>query len=107
MTKFTIYLSLLVFACLLGSSCGNDAIDCSNDRELSEALTGFSDELITASLAFGSDPSASNCNDLRDIYTRWIDSLERVEDCADQAGQGAEFREALNEARQGLDDFTC
>ena len=103
-----LYFLLLLSVAVLNTSCGgDDDIDCNDEREITEAINGLSDELIEASLQFSQDPSQSNCENIRDVYSRWIDNLESVENCADQVGQGDEFRQAINEAREGLNNFTC
>lgn len=99
---------LLVALTFITSSCGSsNAIDCSNELAVSNAINSVTDELVDASLTFSQDPSQANCNNIRDVYSRWLDNLEEVEDCADDLGQGAEFRASLEEAREGLNNFTC
>lgn len=105
--QFLFCLFFVALASFMASCGSSDAIDCSDELAVSNAINSVTDELVEASLAFSQDPSQANCNNIRDVYSRWLDNLEDVEDCADDLGQGAEFRASLEEAREGLNNFTC
>jgi len=63
--------------------------------------------VLTASLAFFNDPNDANCQSLISAIDSWINNLEDFEDCADEFGQGDEFRETINEARADISDLPC
>ncbi len=99
--------SLLFILGLSISSCGGGGVDCNDERAVADAFTeGFS-QVLTASLSFDGDPSEDNCKVLVDALDEWINSLEDFEECAEEFGQGQDFRQSLNEARSDLSDLPC
>lgn len=91
----------------LMTSCGGDSIDCSDEMALEEATTAGLEDVTDAFTKFSTDPSESNCQEVRNALSNWINDIEDLEDCARERGELAEFQEALNEAREQLNDFPC
>lgn len=89
------------------TSCGGDDVDCSDEAALNATLENGADRVTNALLAYSMDPSDANCNTLKDTYSDWIDDLSSLQDCADDVGQGAEFRSAIADARTAIDDIPC
>ncbi len=105
MRNIFLYSFLLLIGVSL-ASCGG-GVDCDDEQAVADAFTnGFSD-VLTASLAFDNDPNDANCQSLISAIDSWINNLEDFEDCADEFGQGDEFRETINEARADLSDLPC
>ena len=101
-------LALLFCVILLTPSCGSDdGVDCEDTVELNRIVEDGLDRVLDVTFDYSNDPSNENCNRLKSVYSDWIDEMERLQDCADQAGQGAEYREAINEARSALNDIPC
>ena len=98
--------SLLLILGLAFASCGG-GVDCDDEQAVTDAFTeGFSD-VLNASISFDNDPSEDNCRAFVNALDEWINSLEDFEDCAEEFGQGQDFRESLNEARSDLSDLSC
>lgn len=88
------------------TSCGDDDVDC-NDINAANFLAAETDALIDAAFDYGFDPSDANCEKLKSAYEDYIDAAEAYEDCADEAGQGDEFRESIQDAKDGIADLDC
>lgn len=98
--------SLLLILGLSITSCGG-GVDCDDEQAVANAFTeGFSD-VLTASLSFDGDPTGDNCKVLVSALEGWINSLEDFEECAEEFGQGQDFRDSINEARSDLGDLSC
>ena len=98
---------LLFFGAILSTGCGSDDVSCDDEDEINRIIDDGSENVNNAVNRFVSDPSTANCNSLVRAYEDWIDDLERLQDCADEVGQGPEFREAVNLAKQSLADIDC
>lgn len=98
---------LLLFLCLT-SSCGNDddVVECTS-TEVSERFNDLIDDVISASTTYANDESSANCNKLKDTFRTFIDEMRTLQNCADEVGQGAEWRESIQEAETDLDDLNC
>lgn len=88
------------------TSCGDDDVDC-NDIDAANFLSAETEALIDAAFDYGFNQTDANCEKLKSAYEDYIDAAEAYESCADQAGEGDEFREALDEARDGVADLPC
>lgn len=103
-TCFTLLLSFVLFM-----SCGDDGLidDCSDTVALNSVIADETDNLTDALTAFSTDQSSSNCSDLKNAYEDYIDALQSLQGCANDAGVGDEFRNSINEAEDGLGDIGC
>ena len=88
-------------------SCGDDEVSCDNEAEINRILDEGADDVLDAIEAYSLDQSESNCNSLRTAYGNWIDELERLQGCADEVGQGDEFRSAINDSRDAISTLPC
>jgi hypothetical protein len=102
MKKLQILL-LLVFGLTFMTSCGDD-VDCSDEAAAQAELEPLLDAVITATFAYGLDPSADNCKAAEDAIDALIDKTKEYEDCADSA---AEFQEAIDDLEAAKDDLGC
>lgn len=102
--KFLLLLPLFI---LITTSCGDDTPDCDDEAAINQLLENGANRVFNAVELYIGDPSNNNCENLRDTYADWIDDMENLQDCADDAGQGQEFREAISDARSALDDVPC
>lgn len=98
-------LTFLVFA----TACGDDSLvsNCSDTVAINAAITDETDKLTDVLTAFSTDPTTSNCNELRSAYTDYIDALKGLQGCANEAGVGDEFRESITEAEVSLQTVEC
>lgn len=107
MRKFLKILFPIVIATLIFASCGSDDPSCDDEAEVNRILDSGTDSIIDAVTAYSTDQSESNCNALKNAYNDWIDDLESLQSCADEVGQGQEFRIAINNSRDSLNDIPC
>ena len=98
---------ILLVSAFLSTGCGSDDVSCDDEDEINRIIDDGSENVNNAVTRYISDPSTANCNSLVKTYEDWIDDLERLQDCADEVGQGAEFRESVNLAKQALADIDC
>lgn len=103
---------LLVLFLGLFSSCGDDeddaVVDCANAN--ATFATAFSEELNNineVSTEYAMNPTTENCNAFKNAYNDYLDAIEAYEDCAREAGQLAEWNQALAETREALNDIEC
>ena len=53
------------------------------------------------------DPSSGNCNAYKSSLQNFLNALKSLEDCADEVGQGDEFRESIEQAEDSISTLTC
>lgn len=107
--KHLFYLLLVTFSFALVSCGGDDEVEECNAASINFAQE-FSQELqdiVDAGTAFGTDPSASNCENYKEAVRDYINALRSFEDCAREAGMLAEFNAALNEYDESEIDNLC
>ena len=85
----------------------DDDVACDDEAEINRILDEGFTSISNALSAYLTDQSDNNCENLRGAYSDWIDELERFQSCADAAGQGSEFRDAINESRTAINDLPC
>ena len=107
--KFTqIIFFFLLFGSLSFIACSSDDdVDCDNEAAVAQLFNDGAQAVLDATEAWVADPSESNCLTLRSTYSDWIDDLEGFQGCADQAGQGDEYRDAIQQSREALDTIPC
>lgn len=98
--------SLLLILGLSIASCGG-GVDCDDEQAVANAFSDGFGDVLSASLLFDGDPTNDNCKALVSALDGWINSLEDFEECAEEFGQGQDFRESINEARSELSDLSC
>lgn len=104
--KFSFF--LLAIGLLTMFSCKSDSdVNCDNEAEIERVLENGLDDVLTATFDYAGDQSTSNCNKLKDVYSSFIDTLEDFQSCADEVGEGDEFREAIQDSREALNDLPC
>jgi hypothetical protein len=101
----SVFLSLLLIGLL--SSCGDDEIDCTDQATNQSTLDASAAGVSAAIDAFNADQSDDNCNNLVDAYEDQIEDLESFQVCADQTGQGQQFRDAVTQARDAIASLPC
>ena len=106
---FKNFFILVIFSFLLALtySCGDSGVDCDDEVAVSNAFTQGFAEVLAASLSLDSDASEANCQKLVEALELWINNLEDFEVCAQEFGQGTEFRESINDAKVELADLSC
>ena len=107
---FILCLSLVAF-----SSCGDDDdnpgggnnVDCNSSLSVNSAISDELEDIQTALTNYVNDQSTANCDALKDAYDDYIDALKDLQDCANQAGVGAEFAQSIIDAEASIDDLIC
>ena len=100
MKNFSLFLLLLLTLGL--GACGNDDDGPSGPACNNTWTVEVQDELndvTNAATAYSNDPSAANCNALKNAYNNYIDAIEDFEDCARLAGDLANWQAAIDNAR--------
>ena len=87
-------------------------ISCSDEKDCDEFanenfLQAEAEAIINTAFEYAFNPSDENCQKLRDAYSDFLDLAEEFQGCADEAGQGEEYRADLEEAREALNDLPC
>lgn len=111
----TLKLSLLftfMFMCALSfSSCGGDdgpgGVDCNDSIAVNNEISDEVEAISDAVNAYINDQSEANCQALKNAYQDYIDELKSLQDCANDAGVGAEFAQSLVDAEASIDDLIC
>ncbi|MEL6718659.1 MAG: hypothetical protein AAFO82_08590 [Bacteroidota bacterium] len=103
----TIVISFAVLATLfLATSCDEDS-NCADNfnfaTEVADELTALND----AALAYGQDPTAENCNAYKASATAYLDALEDLKSCAEIAGQGTTYQQAIDNTQAEVDALMC
>ncbi|NJK95437.1 MAG: hypothetical protein HC905_11460 [Bacteroidales bacterium] len=94
---------------------GNES--CKKDKESDPDLcaTAWSvatqDELtavINAAMTYGNTPTVANCNAYKSAYQAYINAMKTYENCSVLTGlTRTQWEEALEEAQEELNNFTC
>jgi len=77
--------------------------DCNFSLAVNKSISDELDAISNAVSAYANDSSSSNCDALKDACRDYIDALKDLQDCADQAGVGADFLLALSTAENIID----
>ena len=107
MKKFSI-LFFLATLVLFSIGCGGDDPDdppAGCDTVFAQTFNAELDDISTAAANYSNDPSAENCNALKDAYNDYLDALEDWEDCANFYNQFDEWQAALDAARQSVENI--
>jgi len=88
-------------------SCGDDASDCSSNFIITNEIQSEISAWSAAAQTFALDQTTENCNAYKQAGQDYVDAIEDLQDCANDAGQGAEFTQFLADAQQEIDDIQC
>ncbi len=94
-------LSLLIIGF---SSCGKDKVDCNNFEQIIANEFG---QIFAAALAFGLDPTPSNCNNYKNVLNDYLDVIEDYKDCAPTAAERDELEFEIEQTREDIEDLGC
>ena len=98
---------------LLAVSCGDDDpddgnVDCNDANSVNAELMDELNAWTAAASAWTSDPTnTSLCNDYKDATLDYLNALKSLQDCADDAGVGADFASSITQAEQALAQLPC
>lgn len=101
--KFITWFTLLCSFAFLMSCGGSDVLgDCSDILLFNNTIAEETDKLTEALTSFSVDQSTSNCDNLKNAYGTYINSLQGLQGCADDLGLGEEFRNSIVDAELSL-----
>ena len=100
----TIALSIVLFTAL-GCKKDNQEMDCIVGLGISVAFTDEATEISNAAIAYSNDPSTANCERYIKSVRDYISALKQYEDCAQQVGELAYYRETVQQAEIDLDEL--
>lgn len=106
------FFTFLIMGLIL-TSCGDDDdngagnVDCNSSIAVNNAIAQEVDNISTALNAWVADMSDANCDALKEAYQDYIDALQSLQDCANQAGVGAEFAQSLADAEANIANLAC
>lgn len=96
----------LLAALFFVTSCDDDSACADNFNfatEVAEELTALND----AAVAYGQDQSPENCNAYKTAATDYLDALEDLKSCAEIAGQGTAYQQAIDSTQAEVDALMC
>ena len=103
----TMTISMVLFTSLfLLTSCDDDSACADNFNFSAEVADEFS-ALNDAAVAYGQDQSPENCNAYKSAATDYLDAMEELKSCAQIAGQGTAYQQAIDSAQAEVDTLMC
>ena len=97
-------LTILAFACKKDDPA---PVGCGSNWVLANEIEDELNAVLDAATTYTQDPTTANCEAYVAAYQDYLDELEGYQSCANQAGQGAEYQQALQDAQDALDDINC
>jgi len=102
-SRILIFYSLLGIATTFACGTSGSGVGCASSFSFSSELQTEIGRVSDASIAYSMDPSTSNCLAYVNALDDYIDALEDFEKCAREAGQAAEWRDALDDLQDNVD----
>ncbi len=102
--------SFILFCALFFSftSCSNDDVDCSDTQTIDNLVENQLNEVTDALTAFSNNPNDTGlCNNVKNELQNFLDLLRDYESCAEEDGQGDEFRSQITDAENQLAEIDC
>lgn len=105
------FISVLIISILGFSGCNKDDDDiddgpCSTNWAL--AVQDEANAWSSAATAYGTNPTAENCNAYKQAGNDYLDALEPFDNCAVLTGQQrAEWQAAIDAARESINNLNC
>jgi hypothetical protein len=101
----TLLFALLV-CCISVISCGKkNSVTCGTNffADVGNEITGLSNALSV----WSTDPSTANCEKYKDALRTYFNALEGLRSCYGVGTNKKEFDDAVNEAKDDLDNWVC
>ncbi|MEM8524619.1 MAG: hypothetical protein AAGG68_08240 [Bacteroidota bacterium] len=103
----TIIISSVVFSSLLLlASCDDDSA-CANNFNFTTELAAEFTALNDAALLHAQDPTPENCNAYKASATAYLDAASELKTCAEIAGQGIAYAQAIADTQAEVDNLMC
>jgi hypothetical protein len=88
----------------VGSCKDDDPSTCNYASELQDEVNAYS---AAAEAYFADIQNVAKCNAYKDALQDYINEAQGLQSCANAAGQGTEYQQALQAAEDSLDAFQC
>ena len=98
-------LFLLVLLGILWTSCGDD-VNCQEPNIDQNWATELAAAISTGN-AFYAEETPENCEAYKNALNAYIDVLQDYKGCAEETGQGPEFQDSIDDARNEIDINSC
>ncbi|MBK6389066.1 MAG: hypothetical protein KA109_07495 [Saprospiraceae bacterium] len=106
--KTRIYYILFLAMALAHMNCSkSNNATCAKNFSWQQELSAETSALTQAASAYGQNPTPANCAAYKTAGTNYLNKADDVQSCATAAGQGAEFNQAIDQARQSLNNIQC
>ena len=102
--KQKLMIPILALFLIGASSCGKDKVNCNSYEQV---LTNEFAQIFASALAFGLDPSPSNCNNYKKALNSYLDVLEDYKDCAPTAAEREDLEFEIDETRKDINELGC
>ncbi len=108
MNRFMQLFALLMFCSFLfTTSCKKDPVNrCGDNFNWGVELQAESSALSAAAQVYVNDPTTENCESYKAAYQDYLDAAEDIDDCV-IASERAAYQQAIDDARDNLDDLQC
>jgi hypothetical protein len=106
--KFSLFFGLLIIG--LSTSCSKDDDDDTGGLCVATWTTNIQDEIdavVAAATAYGNSGSQEDCEKYKQSLRNYLDEVRKYERCYIEAGQRAEFEQAVKESEQDIEDIEC
>lgn len=103
MLKLFAMLALVASVAFVGCDDDDDPVTCNWTQELQDELNAF----IQASTNYNNNMTTENCNAYRAAGQAYLDAADDYQSCANAAGQGAEYAQAIADAQAELNLIVC
>ena len=104
----TVGMLFVLLACVAHISCRKSVVGpCGGDWHWSSELSSEAQQLSSAASLYAESPTSQNCSAYVQAYQDYLDAAERLDNCARQVGQHKEYQEAIDDARDALNDLGC
>lgn len=95
-------LTLVAVVCLV--SCKkDDPVGCNWSQELQDELNAFTN----AANVYGANPTTENCNAYKNAGLDYLAAASDLQSCANAAGTGTEYQQAIDSAEASINAIVC
>lgn len=89
------------------TSCGGDDVDCSDEDALFATIEDELNAVFDATLSYSLSATDENCQTLVNAISAYLDEARNLQSCADQIGEGEQFRSDIDQAEADLAQLPC
>ena len=105
MKEYFILLALVLS--IFGCTKKNNKIDCHSGFNLYTVTADEIQNLSSAAVVYSQDPSPTNCENYKNALSTYVDALEKYETCALEFGYTDDWKEAIQQSRESVNQLLC